>query len=53
MKESLPEGDANRSEILAYLKRFRDAGSDHSGYFYVKNETPNPSNMEIIEGLQF
>lgn len=53
VKESLPEGDANRSEILAYLKRFRDAGSDHSGYFYVKNETPNPSNMEIIEGLQF
>ena len=53
VKESLPEGDENRSEILAYLKRFRDAGSDHSGYFYVKNDNPNPSNMEIIEGLQF
>lgn len=53
VKESLPEGDENRSEILAYLKRFRDAGSDHSGYFYVKSDNSNPSNMDIIQGLQF
>lgn len=52
VKESLPEGDENRTEILAYLKRYRKAGSDHSGY-YVKNNNTNPSNMEIIEGLVF
>ena len=53
VKESLPKGNENRSEILAYLKRFRNAGSDHSGYYYVKNDNPNPSNMEIIKELQF
>lgn len=53
VKKSLPKGDENRAEILAYLKRYRKAGSDHSGYYHVKNDNPNPSNMEIIEGLQF
>ena len=53
VKESLPKGDENRAEILAYLKRYRKAGSDHSGYYHVKNDNPNPSNMEIIQGLQF
>ena len=53
VKKSLPKGDENRAEILAYLKRYREAGSDHNGYYYVKRDNPNPSNMEIIEGLQF
>jgi len=53
VKKSLPKGDENRAEILAYLKRYRKAGSDHSGYYHVKNDNPNPSNMEIIEGLVF
>lgn len=53
VKESLPDGDENRAEILAYLKRFRAAGSDHAGYYYVKKENPSPTNMEIIEGLEF
>ena len=53
VKESLPEGDSNRKEILAYLKKYRKAGSDRTGYFYVKKDNPNPSNMEIIEGLEF
>ena len=53
VKKSLPKGDENRAEILAYLKRYRKAGSDHSGYYIVKNDNPNPSNMEIIEGLVF
>lgn len=52
VKKSLPRGDENRAEILAYLKRYRKAGSDHSGY-YLKNNNTNPSNMEIIEGLVF
>ena len=50
---SLPKGDENKAEILAYLKRYRKAGSDHSGYYIVKNDNPNPSNKEIIEGLVF
>lgn len=53
VKKSLPNDDENRAEILAYLKRYRKAGSDHSGYYHVKNDNPNPSNMEIIEGLVF
>ena len=53
VKEALPDGDENRAEILAYMERFRKAGSDHSGYYYVKSDNPNPSNLEIIEGLQF
>lgn len=53
VKKSLPKGDENKAEILAYLKRYRKAGSDHSGYYIVKNGNPNPSNMEIIEGLVF
>ena len=53
VKKSLPKGNENRAEILAYLKRYREAGSDHNGYYYVKRDNPNPSNMEIIEGLQF
>lgn len=52
VKESLPDNDENRAEILAYLERYRKAGSDHSGY-YVKNNNSNPSNMEIIKGLIF
>lgn len=52
VKASLPEDDENRTEILAYLERYRKAGSDHSGY-YLKNNNTNPSNMEIIEGLVF
>lgn len=53
VKEALPENDKNRIEILAYMDRYRKAGSDHSGFYYVKNDNPNPSNLEIIEGLQF
>ena len=53
VKKSLPKGDENKAEILAYLKRYRKAGSDHSGYYIVKNDNPNPSNKEIIEGLVF
>ena len=53
IEDALPEGDENRAELLAYLERYRKAGSDHSGYYYVKNDNPNPSNMEIIQGLQF
>ena len=53
VEEALPNGDGNKAEILAYLKRYRKAGSDHSGYFYVESDNPNPNNMEIIEGLQF
>jgi len=53
IEDALPEDDENRTELLAYLGRYRKAGSDHSGYYYVKNDNPNPSNMEIIEGLQF
>lgn len=53
VKEALPDGDENKAEILVYLKRYRKAGSDHSGYYYVKSDNPNPSSMEIIEGLQF
>ena len=52
VKESLFDDDENRAEILAYLDRYRKAGSDHSGY-YVKNNNSNPSNMEIIKGLIF
>ena len=53
VRESLPEDDKNRTEILRYLERYRKAGSDHSGYYYVKSDNPNPTNMEIIEGLLF
>lgn len=53
IEDALPEGDENRAELLAYLGRYRKAGSDHLGYYYVKNDNPNPSNMDIIEGLQF
>lgn len=53
VKDALPEGDENRAEILAYLERYRKAGSDHSGYYYKENDNLNLSNMEIIEGLQF
>lgn len=53
VKESLPEDDENRAEILAYLKRYRMAGSEHAGFYYVKTNKPNPSHMEIIEGLEF
>ena len=53
VKEALTEDDENRVEILAYIERYRKAGSDHSGFYYVKSDNPNPSNMEIIEGLQF
>ena len=53
VKDTLPEGDSNRNEILVYLKKYRKAGSDRTGYFYVKKDNPNPSNMEIIEGLEF
>lgn len=49
----LPEDDENRTEILTYLERYRKAGSDHPGYYYVKTDNPNPSNMEIIKGLEF
>lgn len=53
VKDSLPESDANRAEILAYLSRYRKAGSDRTGYYTVKNDNPHPSNMEIIKGLEF
>lgn len=50
---ALPEDDENRTEILTYLERYRKAGSDHPGYYYVKTDNLNPSNMEIIKGLEF
>lgn len=53
VREALTEDDENRAEILAYIERYRKAGSDHSGYYYVKSDNPNPSNMDIIQGLQF
>lgn len=53
VEEALPDDDKNRIEILAYLERYRKAGSYHTGYYYVKKDKPKPSNMEIIEGLQF
>ncbi len=53
VEDSLQEDDANRTEILAYLKRYRKAGSDHAGYYYMKTDNPNPTHMEIIEGLRF
>lgn len=53
VKESLPDGDENREEILVYLKRYRMAGSNHSGFYNVKSNNPNPSHMEIIDGLEF
>ena len=53
VENSLQEDDANRTEILAYLKRYRKAGSDHAGYYYMKTDNPNPTHMEIIEGLRF
>lgn len=42
--------NVERGDVLV---RYREAGSDHNGYYYVKRDNPNPSNMEIIEGLQF
>ena len=51
--KALPEDDENKIEILAYLERYRKAGSDHSGYYYVKSDYPCPTNIEIINGLQF
>lgn len=53
VKAVLPEGNENRTEMLAYLERYRKAGSDHTGCYYVKNDNSNPSNMEIIKGLEF
>ena len=53
VKKALPEDDENKIEILAYLERYRKAGSDHSGYYYVKSDYPCPTNIEIINGLQF
>jgi hypothetical protein len=53
VKKALPENDENKTEILAYLERYRKAGSDHSGYYYVKSDYPCPTNIEIIKGLQF
>lgn len=53
VKKALPKDDKNRTEILAYMERFRKAGSDNTGYFTVKSSNPNPTNMEIIDGLEF
>ena len=53
VEEALSEGDLNRTELLAYLERYRKAGSDHTGYYYLKSDNTSPSNMEIIEGLEF
>lgn len=53
VKETLPEDDTNRAEILAYLKRYRTAGSTHAGVYNVKPNNPTPSHMDIIEGLEF
>lgn len=52
-KKDWTEDDENKIEILAYLERYRKAGSDHSGYYYVKSDYPCPTNIEIINGLQF
>lgn len=53
VKDSFTEDNEDRAEILAYLKKYRDAGSVHTGYYYVKPDNPNPNHMEIIEGLVF
>lgn len=53
VEESLSKGDKARKEILAFLKRYRQAGSTSLGYYYIKPDKPNPSNLDIIEGLQF
>lgn len=53
VKKALSEDDENKIEILAYLERYRKAGSDHSGYYYVKSDYPCSTNIEIINGLQF
>lgn len=53
VEDSLQDNDVNRAEILAYLERYRKAGSDHAGYYYMKTDNRNPTHMEIIEGLRF
>ena len=53
VNDTLSENDNNRKEILAYIERYRKAGSNNTGYFTVKNNNPNPTNMEIIKGLKF
>jgi len=53
VENALPEGDENRSELLAYLEKYRKAGSDHTGFCYIKSDNPSPTNMEMIESLEF
>ena len=53
VEDSLQENDINRKELLEYLKRYRKAGSNHTGCYYMKKKNPIPSHMEIIEGLEF
>ena len=53
VEESLPEGDNDRIEILAFLKRYRQADSGGLGYYYIKPDKPEPGNLDIIEGLQY
>lgn len=53
VKKSLPEDDQTRIEILTYLNKYKKAGSDYTGYFYITNDNPNPQRLEIINGLEF
>ena len=53
VENALPEGDENRAELLTYLEKYRKAGSDNTGFCFIKSDKPNPTNMEIIEALEF
>ncbi len=53
VKDSLPEEDENKKEILAYLEKYRKAGSYITGHYYVREDNPEPTHMEIIKGLEF
>ena len=53
VENTLPEGNEYKAELLAYLEKYRRAGSDHTGFCYIKGDNPNPTNLEIIEALEF
>lgn len=50
---ALPEGNETRTEILAYLEKYRKAGSNYAGHYYLKPGEEGLSRMEIIERLEF
>lgn len=53
VKGALPEGNETRTEILAYLEKYRKAGSNNAGHYYLKPGEEGLSRMEIIERLEF